>query len=301
MKFTDRLFRFSRIVEQRYPRLGRWLDVDGRAVHVVEAGEGDGVALVLVHGASGNVRDFALSVLPELARRHRVVAIDRPGFGYSQPLPDHGWRLADQVTVLRGAVRALGHRRYVLAGHSYGGSLVMRWALEHPGEVAGVLALSAPVMDWGGAGLGIHYEIGGRPVIGPLLARAAPVLAGPDWVREAITDVFAPDPVPARYFAEGGVELALRPPTFRVNSVMMFKIHSEIVDQHDRYPAIACPVEIVHGDADTIVPAQIHAIPLAGTVPNGRLTLLPGVGHMPHHARGDDVIAAIDRLAAAAR
>ena len=70
------------------------------------------------------------------------------------------------------------------------------------------------------------------------------------------------------------------------------------MDQHPRYDTIACPVEIVHGDADTIVPATIHAIPLSDILPRARLTLLPGVGHMPHHAAPDDVIAAIDRLAA---
>ena len=300
MKLTDRLLGFSRNVEALYPPTGRRLDVAGRAIHAIEAGDGDGPPLVLIHGASGNVRDFALSILPDLARRHRVIALDRPGFGYSDPLPDHGWRLSDQIAVLRGALGVLGHRRYVLAGHSYGGTLVMRWALNHPGEVAGVLALSAPVMDWGGAGLGLHYEIGGRPVIGPLLARLAPVLAGPRWVRDAVEDVFTPDPAPARYLAEGGVELALRPTTFRVNAVMMLKIYPEILAQHGRYHTIGCPVEIVHGEADIIVPPQIHAIPLSDVLTDRTLTLLPGIGHMPHHARPDGVIAALERLADAA-
>lgn len=300
MKMIDRLFRFSRTAEARYPPLGRCLDVVGRVVHAVEAGQSDGIPLVLVHGASGNVRDFMLSILPDLARRHRVIALDRPGFGHSDPLPGHGWRLADQVAALRGALHGLGYRRYILVGHSYGGTLVMHWALNHPDEVAGVLALSAPVMDWGGAGLGIQYEIAGRPLIGPLIARMAPVLAGPGWVRRAIEEVFAPDPVPARYLTEGGVELALRPATFRVNAVMMLKIHSEIIEQDGDYGTITCPIEIVHGEADTIVPPRIHAIPLSRAVDGARLTLLPGIGHMPHHARRDDVIAAAERLAAAA-
>ena len=301
MNFADRLLRFTNIVEARYPATGTRLGVEGRQVHAVTTGAAGGTPIVLVHGASGNVRDFALSILPGLAQRHTVIALDRPGFGYSETLPDHGWRLSHQVDALRGAIRTMGHTRYILAGHSYGGTLVMRWVLQHPDEVAGVLALSAPVLDWGGGGLGIHYEIGGRPVIGPALAWVAPLLAGPDWLKSAMTDVFAPDPVPPAYFTEGGVELALRPHTFRANSVMMFKIYSEILDQYRRYPEITCPVEIVHGEADIIVPPQIHAIPLSNILPDARLTLLPGVGHMPHHARPNDVVAALDRLAAAAR
>ena len=198
MKLWDRMLRFDSLVEQRYPAIGRVIDVDGVAVHVVEAGPHGAPPIVLVHGASGNVRDFQLSIMPRLAERHHVIALDRPGFGHSDVLPDHGWRLADQVAILHRAVAAMGHGRYLLGGHSYGGSLVMRWALRHPGEVAGILALSAPVMDWGGGGLGLHYEIGGRPVIGPALAHAARLLAGADWVRGAVRGGLRSGPRAAR-------------------------------------------------------------------------------------------------------
>lgn len=57
------------------------------------------------------------------------------------------------------------------------------------------------------------------------------------------------------------------------------------------------PIEIIHGDADTIVPAAIHAQVLVKDVPNGRLTLLPGMGHMPHHGDPQSVVDAIDRAA----
>ena len=138
----------------------------------------------------------------------------------------------------------------------------------------------------------------GRPVTGPLLAQIARVVAGPDRVRGAVEEIFAPDPVPGYYFEHGGMELALRPGTFRTNAVMMLRVYDEIVAQDDRYGEISCPIEIVHGADDTIVPPHIHAIPLAKIAPSGRLTLLPGVGHMPHHAATDHVIAAIERLAA---
>ena len=301
LSLSDRLFRFKQRVEAMFPPIGHFVSIAGCRVHYVRSGEPSGVPVVLIHGASGNVRDWQLSILRRLAETHDVIAFDRPGFGYSDALPDRGWKLTDQIAHLRQALATLGVSRFILVGHSYGGTLVMRWVLQHPDEVAGVLALSAPVLDWGGGGLGIHYEIGGRPVIGPALAWVAPLLAGPDWLKSAMTDVFAPDPVPPAYFTEGGVELALRPHTFRANSVMMFKIYSEILDQYRRYPEITCPVEIVHGEADIIVPPQIHAIPLSNILPDARLTLLPGVGHMPHHARPNDVVAALDRLAAAAR
>ena len=300
MRLLDRIIGFSDAVEARFPPLDQIVDAGGRKVHAVSQGSEGDVPLVLIHGASGNVRDFTLSIVPDLATRHRVIALDRPGFGHSDPLPGHGWQLSDQVATLRAALHAMGVRRYALVGHSYGGSLIMRWVLEHPDEVAGLLALSAPMLDWGGGGIGAHYKVGGRPIIGDLLARLVPVLAGRDYVQDAIRDVFSPDAVPEIYLPQGGVELALRPPTFRANATMMLRLYPQIVEQAERYDQITCPLHIVHGEADTIVPCQIHAIPLKARMPEAELTLLPGIGHMPHHARPGDVIAAIDRLMAAA-
>jgi pimeloyl-ACP methyl ester carboxylesterase len=64
-----------------------------------------------------------------------------------------------------------------------------------------------------------------------------------------------------------------------------------------RYGEIDVPVEILHGDADDTVPLAVHSEPLSRQLPNARLTVLPGVGHMLHHADPDAVEAAIDRAA----
>jgi pimeloyl-ACP methyl ester carboxylesterase len=63
------------------------------------------------------------------------------------------------------------------------------------------------------------------------------------------------------------------------------------------YPQLPMPIEIVHGTADRTVGLHIHAEPLARDAPHAVLTRLPGVGHMPHHAAQDAVIAAIHRAA----
>ena len=67
-----------------------------------------------------------------------------------------------------------------------------------------------------------------------------------------------------------------------------------------KYDLLKMPVEIIHGDADTIVPMHIHAERLVNDLSDAALTRLPGMGHMPHHADPEAVIAAIDRAAARA-
>lgn len=77
-------------IEARYPPLGRFIEVGQEAfrgrLHVVEAGPADRPPLgtvVLLHGASGNLADPMLALGRRLAERYRVVALDRPGHGWS--------------------------------------------------------------------------------------------------------------------------------------------------------------------------------------------------------------------------
>jgi pimeloyl-ACP methyl ester carboxylesterase len=66
-----------------------------------------------------------------------------------------------------------------------------------------------------------------------------------------------------------------------------------------RYRDIAVPTVVLTGDADKTVSPQLHARAIAALVPDGRLVILPGIGHMPQHVATDAVIAAIEEISAA--
>src|SRR5579872_2927147 len=73
----------ARQAERTSPRRGKLLTVDGIRVHYLELGEGPPV--VLLHGNMLRAEDFVASgLLGELAKNHRVIALDRPGYGYSE-------------------------------------------------------------------------------------------------------------------------------------------------------------------------------------------------------------------------
>ena len=68
--------------ERQMPPSGQFIEVDGVRLHYIE--QGSGPVVLLLHGNAGMAQDFAASGLIErLAEDHRVIAIDRPGFGYS--------------------------------------------------------------------------------------------------------------------------------------------------------------------------------------------------------------------------
>lgn len=282
----------------RWPPEGAFVEVEGRRVHAVTRGEGPD--LVLIHGASGNARDMTFRLMGMLTGRYRVTAFDRPGLGYTDPAPSaglldrRGESPTEQAALLRAAARELGLRRPIVLGHSFGGAVALAWGLSDPEGTAAVVDVSGVAMPWPGR-LGWLYLLSdpglGSALVPPLVAAFAPR----PLVDQAVGSVFAPDPVPAGYAEHLGAELSLRRGSFRVNARQVNALRPFIVEMAGRYPALAVPLEIVHGDADTIVPVGIHSLPLSRLVPRANLVVLPGVGHMPHQTHPEAVIAAIDR------
>ncbi|MBK1636608.1 alpha/beta fold hydrolase [Rhodovulum adriaticum] len=281
----------------RFPPTGDVLDIGGTAVHAHQ--DGTGPDLILLHGAGGNTRDFTFDLMGRLTDRFRVTAFDRPGLGHTDPLHPHGESPAEQAAVLEAAAKRLGLGPAVLVGHSFGGAVALAWALDFPQRAAAIVSLAGAAMPWPG-GLGPFYDIlssrlGGAVVV-PLISALAPRALA----HRSIARIFAPDPVPQGYADHIGIELALRPDTLRANTRQVNGLKPHIRAMAARYDALTLPIEILHGTADEIVSPAIHSRPFAAQVPTANLTELPGVGHMPHHARPQEAVAAIHRAAARA-
>lgn len=125
---------------------------DGRRVHYVEVGEKSARAVVFVHGTPGSWRAFeGFLAQPALAERARLVSVDRLGFGLSEPgkvETSLEKQAASLVPLLRrlAADAAPGAGLPILVGHSYGGPVIARLAMDHP-ELTGGLVMIAPSID----------------------------------------------------------------------------------------------------------------------------------------------------------
>jgi pimeloyl-ACP methyl ester carboxylesterase len=281
---------------QAYPPTGQFVTVDGLRVHLRI--EGEGPDLVLIHGANGNLREFTFRLMADLATRYRVIAMDRPGLGYSDPLPGNDVSVASQARILREAYEQIGAGNPVVLGQSYGGTVALAWALE--AAPAALVLVSSPSLPWPGE-LDPWYRVTASAVGRATLVPLASAFVAQGYVRRAIDGVFAPQPVPEGYADHLGIDLTLRRNSLAVNAGQINGLRAEVELMEGQYPTLSVPVELVHGDADTIVPLHIHSAPLVDLLPSGNLTVLEGVGHMPHHTHPDAVVAAIDRAAARAR
>ena len=278
-----------------HPPEGQFVTVGTARVHVMV--KGTGPDLILLHGASGSLRDFSFDLIDRLAPKYRVIAMDRPGLGYSDPLADGEASLAAQVAVLKAAADQLGARKPLLVGQSFGGTVAMAWALDHP--AAALVTIGSPSLPWPGT-LDLWYRLNERPLLRRLLVPLAAAWVPEGYVDRAVVGVFAPQPVPEGYLAHLGTDLTLRRDALDANVQQINSLRPQIVAMEPRLPTLTLPIEMVHGDADSIVPLHIHSAPLAERLPNAHLTVLEGVGHMPHHSHPEAVLAAIDRAAARA-
>ncbi len=287
----------ARAAEAKYPPIGEIYQVGAQKVHATD--QGTGRPVIMIHGASGNVRDFTFDLTGPLSQRYRTIAMDRPGFGYSTRSNDaEAWRPSAQATQLRAAAQAMGVEKPILVGHSWGASVALAWALDAPDEVAGVVAASGAMMPWGtlanvANGLGLNNLIVGY------YNRSMTRRAETGGIEDFINRAFRPQSPPPGYIDYIGGELAVREKTVAANGADLANIQVALREMAPRYTSLTVPIEVMHGDRDWLLGFDQHAIGIAEAAPNVRLSRLPGVGHMAHHARPDVLSEAIDRIAAA--
>ena len=276
-----------------YPPVGVFVTVEGRRIHLIEAGDRNAPAVVLIHGANGNLRDFTVDRVDRLDDEYHVIALDRPGLGWSDSWGEADSDPAEQARVLRAAVAQRGVRRAVVVGHSYGGSVAMAWALQDADTQALVLIAGA-TYPWETDELGLWYTLSETPFGPPARAMVA-AFATDGAVDAAITRVFAPDPVPAGYGRYFGAGLSIRRDSQANNNRQVNALLDHVTRMSPQYPRLTLPIEILHGDADTIVGIDIHSRRMVAEVASARLTVIQRAGHMLHHSHPQAVVDAIAR------
>jgi len=293
----------TRAIERRFPARGERVALEGGALHVVErAAEGDERgAILLIHGASGNHADMMNALGgPLAARGFRVLAIDRPGHGWSARfLAGAASSPAAQAELILAALARIGVTRAIVVGHSLGAVPALAMALEAPHFVRG-LALLAPVSHPWPGGVAPYYTIAANRWFGPWFRRLLVLPVGQRLLPGAVAGVFAPNAAPADYIEASGLPLVLRPRHYKANAQDVVALKPHVAALCQRYGEIRAPTAIVTGDSDGVVYASIHSAGCARDIRGAVLTTLKGVGHSPHYSAPEAVIAVIEEVAARA-
>jgi pimeloyl-ACP methyl ester carboxylesterase len=286
--------RRARRAERAQPPAGRMLDIDGVRLHVVERGEGPPV--VLIHGNMVSQRDFEASGVTEhLARDHRVIAFDRPGFGHSSRPRDRLWTPTRQAELLHAALAQLGVEQAVVVGHSMGAMVALALALDHPEDVRRLVLLGGYYYPTARVDALLTAPVA-LPVLGDVMRYTITAVSARLMLKGLVRAMFAPREVPARFIATLSREMMVRPIQLRANAEDAAFMIPQAKANAARHRELRMPVAILAGAQDKVIDVEANAERLHREIGGSTLAVVAGAGHMVHHAAPELVVLAVDAV-----
>ncbi|MEA2277209.1 MAG: hypothetical protein QOC78_2169 [Solirubrobacteraceae bacterium] len=253
----------------------RWVTVAGRPVNVIELGSGPPV--VFIHGLSGSWQNW-LEQLPVFARDHRVVAMDLPGFGAS-PMPAERISIPGYGRLVAALFDELGIDHAAIVGNSMGGFIGAEMAIASPSRVERLTLVSA-------AGLSIA-DLRNESALAVLRKLDRRLAAYAGWLGTRSTALTS-----RRRARQMVFRLVAHRPELLSGALVAEQVRGSgkpgFIDAldaltdypiRDRLGEIACPVLIVWGAKDLLVPVR-DADVFERLIPNSRKVVWPDTGHM---------------------
>jgi len=222
------------------------------------AAEGQGDPIVLLHGWGSSSQSLA-PLCGALAGTFRVLAVDLPGFGWSQP-PPAAWGTQEYANHLARIMQEIGIGRAALVGHSFGGRVAIALAASQPARVSRLVLMAS-------AGIRPPREAGYYLRVG-IAKLVKHIFSLPGWGATGQRII-------AKWFARVGSR------DYRTAGAMrptLVKVVNE--DLTPLLPAIQAPTLILWGDRDQEVPRSAMET-MATRIPRSRLVVFAGAGHFP--------------------
>lgn len=284
--------------ERLVPARGKFVEVDGNRIHYVE--EGEGRPILFLHGLGAQLHHFRHTLFGRFGTGYRLIALDRPGSGYSLRPSDASGQLPEQAQAVRHFIERLGLERPLIVGHSLGGAVALTLAVQHPEAISGVALLSplTHLEERARRKFDLLYVPSG--MLRRIMAYTLAIPASLKYAEATMRFIFAPQAVPEDYMIAGGGWLGLRPGHFYATSTDVVAVEQDLGRIERRYGEIAMPAGILFGTADRVIGIDIHGEPMLDKIRGIDFERVEGLGHMPQFAEPERVVAFIKRIAARA-
>jgi pimeloyl-ACP methyl ester carboxylesterase len=250
-----------------------------------EAGKGSPV--LLIHGFGTSSYTWR-HIAPELALNHRVIGVDLKGFGQSDKPFDTHYSVTDQEELLAQFIEDHGLRDLTIVGHSFGGGVALRLALDHDKRLAGrikklVLLDSIAYPQH----IPVFFRLLDMPIVSHLGVRMVPPIV---QTRVALRIAYFDD----NKIDPEEVETYAAPLRTAAGKHAIIYSARQIVPQDlesiaESYKSITLPTLIVWCDHDRIVPLEV-GLKLRRTLPNSSFRLVQECGHMPQEEQPETTL-----------
>jgi pimeloyl-ACP methyl ester carboxylesterase len=286
---------FQRIAERRNPPIGQFIGSEGIRLHYIDRGNPDAPCVVLFHGNGTMIQDLTISgIVDLLARDHRVICFDRPGFGHSERNRSRIWTATAQADLFAKVLTHLGVHNPVVFGHSWGTLVAIALALGKNYPVRGVVLSSGYYFPT--ARLDVWMMSGPAvPVFGDLLRYTiAPIIS---WAMlpGLFRKLFAPRAITESFKSEFPRSLVLRPKQLKAaaeESAFLIPVAAQFQSQ---YAELRCPVHILHGRDDKVIESE-QSRRLHEAIGHSVLHIINQGGHMITHSEPRAVVQVVAAL-----
>ncbi|MEI7445385.1 MAG: alpha/beta hydrolase [Burkholderiales bacterium] len=240
-------------------------------------------AILLLHGTASSLHTWdgwARAMSPTM----RVVRLDLPGFGLTGPHPSGDYSGAATADFLERFANAAGLKRFAIAGNSLGGYYAWRFALRHPERVSALILVDAvgyPIQP--GTGESVAMQLARMPVVSELM-RFAPIRG---IVERSLKETYVDGTKVTPALVDRYEQLMLRPGN---RAAMGDRARAERRPiGWQRLSELRMPTLIQWGEADAWIPMS-HAERFRQDIPNSRLVVYPGLGHLPMEEDPDTTV-----------
>ncbi len=268
----------------------RFVDSGGLRWHVQDMGPDDPDApiLLLLHGTGAATHSWR-ALAPLLATRFRVVAPDLPGHGFTTGRPAGGLSMAAMSRAVATLLTTIEISPRHLIGHSAGAAIAVRMTLDGLAAPQSIVGLGAALLPLSGLGAKLFPTLARLLFVNPL----APHFFAGMARTSGETARFLARSTGSKIDAEGIAcyERLFRTPAHCAGAVTMMADWDLPALKRD-LPRLQTPLLLVHGEKDPAIPLA-NAQEAVALIGNTRLISLPGLGHLAHEERPDEVAAII--------
>lgn len=268
----------------------RLVDAHGMRWHVQIAGEGP--PLLLVHGTAASTHSWR-DVLPLLARRFRVIAVDLPGHAYTiAPARADGWTLPGMASALSGLLQVLAIAPEVVVGHSAGAAILVRASLDGRIAPRHIVSINGALLPFHGVGRHLFPTMARLMFLNPVTPALFAWRASQGRVVAELIESTG-----SRIDAEGlAIYRRLMSDRGHVAAALSMMASWDLETLERMLPGLSVPLTLIAGENDKAIPPK-DAWRVRERVPTAVVRQLAGLGHLAHEERPDELAKLIGNIA----